>query len=407
MSTCNFSSSVNPAINDLQLGQLLQKCITKNTFSACEDLSQGRSVISLAKISTILLNAIDYSVDSDKLQQFLLKYFNFKSSNQLCNWKRILGALQKSASPPKRTQLSEFLPLEMKPYAAQINQECKKWDLNMIGEIDIKKFKKIVSKKCQLEINDSEFIDFCKSYNPGLNNDMINYADLFKKLGFEKKRLVSSAESGMRSNDCLELRKIERKFRSLMIKKYNEILRAIQAADRFQEGYLPIEQMQAFLSEIVMPEMAETTLFKQILSMCGIKATGRIDWFKFLAKFKQTPVGIRNLSSDSLNQRGLTIPINSSKRNYPIHTIQRVNTEQEVMDTFWKYLLANFDCSRVAYLHMDMNNNGLLETHELKEFFDIKFPNLRTNETVIKNVLTRFDPHHTGKITGKRNLKIY
>merc|ERR1712159_533754 len=193
-------------------------------------------------------------------------------------------------------------------------------------------------------INDSEFVDFCKSYNPGLNNNMINYDDLFKKLGFEKKRLVSSAESGIRSKDCLELRKIERKFRSLMIKKYNELLRAIQAADRFQEGYLPIEQMQAFLSEIVMPEMGETTLFKQILSMCGIKATGRIDWFKFLAKFKQTQVVIRNLSSDSLNsQRGLTIPINSSKRNYPIHTIQRVNTEQEVMDTFWKYLLANFD----------------------------------------------------------------
>ena len=71
------------------------------------------------------------------------------------------------------------------------------------------------------------------------------------------------------------------------------------------------------------------------------------------------------------------------------------------MDTFWKYLLANFDCSRVAYLHMDMNNNGLLETNELKEFFDIKFPNLRTNERVIKNVLKMFDPEHTGKITAE------
>ena len=178
--------SLNPAINDLQLGQLLQNSITKNTFSACDNLSQGRSVISMAKISTILLNAIDYCVDAEKLKQFLLKYFNFKSSNQLCNWKRILGALQKSASPPKRTQLSEFLPLEMKPYAAQIAQECKKWDLNMIGEIEVKKLKKIVSKKCQLELNDAEFIEFCKSFNASFSNNekMISYEDFFKKLGF-------------------------------------------------------------------------------------------------------------------------------------------------------------------------------------------------------------------------------
>jgi len=416
-SSHTLGTSINPKINEIQLGELVQKCISKNTFCACDNLSQGRSVMTMAKIASILHSEIDYTVAREKLDQFLIQYFNFKSTNQLCNWKRILVTLSKSPKPPQRISINEFLPQEMKPYAAQIAQECKKWDLNMVGEVELKKLRRIVSKKCQLDISEHDFREFCGCYVASFSPvaSMINYQELFDKLGFQHRPTQRSSQGDSDSvtiHDTLELRTIERKFRAALAEKYNDFQRALLAADRFQEGYIKIDQMQALLAEIVMPEMSDRRLFKRILSVCGIKATGRVDWQRFLCKFvSNKPSGANRCGGATGHraaQRGLTIPINSSKRVNPIHSIARMNTEQEVLETVWNYLRANFDTSRVAYLHIATNNKkGLLETHVFKRFIEEKFPTLKLNDRILRNVLLQFDPSGTGSISYEQFRELF
>ena len=224
--------SLNPTISNLQLGQLLQKKINKHTFAVFDEISQGKSNLSISKISKVLLMHIDYAVDDTVLCNFLLNYFNLSTKNQLCNWKRILTSLLSSPTPQKRPEIEEYLPKEIKPFVAQILKDCKKWDLDMSGKIQLNKFKDIVAKKCQIDLNDGEFMKFAKHYanSLDLNSRTVNYNELFSQLGFTRK--ISSSEQKN------EMKIIERKFRDMLSKRYDLLARTFLASDRYAKIFV-------------------------------------------------------------------------------------------------------------------------------------------------------------------------
>uniref|UniRef100_S4RH47 EF-hand domain-containing protein n=1 Tax=Petromyzon marinus TaxID=7757 RepID=S4RH47_PETMA len=163
---------------------------------------------------------------------------------------------------------------------------------------------------------------------------------------------------------------------------YGNLQRAFRAFDGSGSGTLAVEDFVSVLRSFTLPLAPEAML--RVLTQLGIKATGKVPWELFLAKFPN-PQSIGN---------GQTLPMRSSHRVNPFRGADESTSASEVLARLRKHILECYPSLKEAFLALDINRQGRVTRQELRRL--VEGFGFRMGDGHFRELMLLLDPGHSG-----------
>ncbi|XP_061420303.1 EF-hand calcium-binding domain-containing protein 6 [Lethenteron reissneri] len=171
-------------------------------------------------------------------------------------------------------------------------------------------------------------------------------------------------------------------FRKKVCENYSNLQRAFRAFDSSGAGTLAVEDFVSVLRSFTLPLAPEAMLC--VLDQLGIKATGKVPWELFLAKFPN-PQSIGN---------GQTLPMRSSHRVNPFRGADESTSASEVLARLRKHILECYPSLKEAFLALDINRQGRVTRQELRRL--VEGFGFRMGDSHFRELMLLLDPGHSG-----------
>ncbi|RXM34729.1 EF-hand calcium-binding domain-containing protein 6 [Acipenser ruthenus] len=286
------------------------------------------------------------------------------------------------------------------------------FDYNRDGHIQKHEFRRVIESYC-FQMTNKEFSKLWSHFDVS-NSATVSYTEFLQKLGLEinnrpvpegtqlvlnwkavqedqKKHHKNANQQIFVEGQALD--DTERVFRKNMRLNKQNVLKALQAFDDTQSGFVSFEDLKCILSNFVI-SMNDAT-FKGLMNRFGFKATGKIAWEQFLAKFKD-PVAPGN---------GQTVPVRSNHRVSPIRGADEQFSSEDILLKLQPYIQTAHTSLRKAFLVFDDDRNGNVTRLELRRILD-SLTFRMTNEQ-FEELMALLDPEDTDVINYHRFLELF
>lgn len=286
------------------------------------------------------------------------------------------------------------------------------FDYNRDGRIQKHEFRRVIESYC-FQMTNKEFSKLWSHFDVS-NSATLSYTEFLQKLGLEinnrpvpegtqlvlnwkavqedqKKHHKNANQQIFVEGQALD--DTERVFRKNMRLNKQNVLKALQAFDDTQSGFVSFEDLKCILSNFVI-SMNDAT-FKGLMNRFGFKATGKIAWEQFLAKFKD-PVAPGN---------GQTVPVRSNHRVSPIRGADEQFSSEDILLKLQPYVQTAHTSLRKAFLVFDDDRNGNVTRLELRRILD-SLTFRMTNEQ-FEELMALLDPEDTDVINYHRFLELF
>ncbi|MGH0115693.1 UNVERIFIED_CONTAM: hypothetical protein FKN15_038016 [Acipenser sinensis] len=286
------------------------------------------------------------------------------------------------------------------------------FDYNRDGHIQKHEFRRVIESYC-FQMTNKEFSKLWSHFDVS-NSATLSYTEFLQKLGLEinnrpvpegtqlvlnwkavqedqKKHHKNANQQIFVEGQALD--DTERVFRKNMRLNNQNVLKALQAFDDTQSGFVSFEDLKCILSNFVI-SMNDAT-FKGLMNRFGFKATGKIAWEQFLAKFKD-PVASGN---------GQTVPVRSNHRVSPIRGADEQFSSEDILLKLQPYVQTAHTSLRKAFLVFDDDRNGNVTRLELRRILD-SLTFRMTNEQ-FEELMALLDPEDTDVINYHRFLELF
>uniref|UniRef100_S4RH36 EF-hand domain-containing protein n=1 Tax=Petromyzon marinus TaxID=7757 RepID=S4RH36_PETMA len=181
---------------------------------------------------------------------------------------------------------------------------------------------------------------------------------------------------------CLNIVSTESAVQRIVCENYGNLQRAFRAFDGSGSGTLAVEDFVSVLRSFTLPLAPEAML--RVLTQLGIKATGKVPWELFLAKFPN-PQSIGN---------GQTLPMRSSHRVNPFRGADESTSASEVLARLRKHILECYPSLKEAFLALDINRQGRVTRQELRRL--VEGFGFRMGDGHFRELMLLLDPGHSG-----------
>ncbi|MBN3284884.1 EFCB6 protein, partial [Polyodon spathula] len=286
------------------------------------------------------------------------------------------------------------------------------FDYNRDGRIQKHEFRRVIESYC-FQMNNKEFSKLWSHFDVS-NSGTLSYTEFLQKLGLEINnrpvpegtQLVLNWEAvredqkkhhkNMNQLIFVEgqaLDDTERIFQKNMCLNKQNVLKALQAFDDTKSGFVSFEDLKCILSNFVI-SMNDAT-FKGLMNRFGFKATGKIAWEQFLAKFK-------DCATPGNDQ---TISVRSNHRVSSIRGADEKFSSGDILLKLQRHIQTAHTSLRKAFLVFDDGRNGNVTQLELRRILD-SLTFRMTNEQ-FEELMALLDPEDTGVINYNRFLELF
>ncbi|XP_041113180.1 EF-hand calcium-binding domain-containing protein 6-like isoform X2 [Polyodon spathula] len=286
------------------------------------------------------------------------------------------------------------------------------FDYNRDGHIQKHEFRRVIESYC-FQMTNKEFSKLWSHFDVS-NRGTLSYTEFLQKLGLEinNRPLPEGTQLVLNSKAVQEDQKkhhkntnplifaegqalddTERVFRKNMCLNKQNVLKALQAFDDTQSGFVSFEDLKCILSKFVI-SMNDAT-FKGLMNRFGFKATGKIAWEQFLAKFKD-PVAPEN---------DQTTPVRSNHRESPIQGADEQFSSENILLKLQRHIQTAHTSLRKAFLVFDDDRNGNVTWLELRQILDSL--TFRMTSEQFEELMALLDPEDTDVINYNRFLDLF